>query len=92
MMETRHGLESNLVPTSFFSFIAQHCPLGTKKDVWTRLCIYTVHRHTPAVLTRVLQSKAHLTQAECFVVVIVHLLYIIMAYNTHIMQTVKYYY
>ena len=37
MLKTRHGLESNPVPTSFFDFIARHCSLGTKKDVGTGL-------------------------------------------------------
>ena len=30
IMEARHGLESNPVPTSILSFIAHHCPSGAK--------------------------------------------------------------
>ena len=37
MIETRHGLESNLVPTSIMSFIAVIAPWGAKMDVGTGL-------------------------------------------------------
>ena len=37
MIETRHGLESNPVPTSILSFIAVLALLGSKMDVGTRL-------------------------------------------------------
>ena len=37
MIETRHGLESNPVPTSILSFIAILALLGSKMDVGTGL-------------------------------------------------------
>ena len=37
MIETRHGLESNPVPTSILSFIAIIAPWGAKMDVGTGL-------------------------------------------------------
>ena len=46
MIETRHGLESNPVPTSILSFIAILALLGSKMDVGTgldsRLCLVSI--------------------------------------------------
>ena len=37
MMETRHDLESNPVPTSISSFIAHHCPSVAKNGCGDRV-------------------------------------------------------
>ena len=46
MIETRHGLESNPVPTSILSFIAIIAPWGAKMDVGTgvdsRPCLVSI--------------------------------------------------